>query len=293
MKIKLRIVIAVCIAILVVASAVIGNYFSQKASLRKIAAADTTTLFDELKTSGTSGRRIDMLVSELSRRPFSQVGTQAVQIICNYEGGWYNASTKKPWLEHRCPERARKVHAAWAIWRSAIVDPESSMCDALTSLILEARPEKERLMYLQALLGNYSCSQAKVTLQSIATDTSQPPVLSVKAAEALMMKEDANQHLITFVEACNRVPDVSSRSELFRNGVEKIRVKLNHRNLKISMNEGFLMLGLLDDSKSGRGYFFGIVSRQVFRRRKDIKRLPDCFCPRSETSAIQREAQPH
>jgi hypothetical protein len=90
------------------------------------AAESHQALFRELATSGTTGVRRDELVAQLSACTFSEVGTQAVQVMRRSRGfGVYNPMTRKPWLEERCPESERIRYAAGTIWQAVIERAEA------------------------------------------------------------------------------------------------------------------------------------------------------------------------
>jgi hypothetical protein len=226
-------------------------------AISTLAADESSKLFTELVTKGTSGERRDALVADLSARSFSEVGTQAVQAICSSRGfGIYNAMTAKPWLEDQCPDQEKIRYAASAIWRAVIERAQAgSLSEQLAILCLEARPENERLFYLNALFSRHYNDRAKSSLERIVREETEPPAIAVKAAEILLQKEDANTFFPVLVAACKRIKNPLPRSEQFRFATQQLSVKLNNENRKLFLNYGFSLLSQIDDKKSGTGYF--------------------------------------
>jgi hypothetical protein len=221
------------------------------------AAENTPALFKELATTGTPAVRRDALVTQLSACTFSEVGTQAVQMICrNRNFGFYNPMTSKPWLEERCPESERIRYAAGTIWHTVTERAEAgSLSEPLSKLCLEDRPEDERLIYLNALFYRHYDQRAKAALERLANDKAQPSEIGVKAAEILVQKVDADAYMRVLIEACDRINDSLPRSERFRFATERLAGKISAETKTVILNYGFAQLSKIDDGKSGRGYF--------------------------------------
>jgi len=218
------------------------------------------TLFQELTAPGTSGERLDAIVTELSARPFAEAGPQALQeIVRHWGGGIYNPSTDKPWLEERCSDSEKVRYAASAIWHGILERAEpGSLAEPLAKLAQAPRPELERLMALGALRSRHFDERAREPLERLARDPSQPPEIGTKAAEILVRKVDANAYLRDLFAALDRIEDPLTRSERWRGATADLGEELSVESTSSFLAYGFAQLGLIDDGESGIGYFLAL-----------------------------------
>jgi hypothetical protein len=228
-------------------------------AVNAFAAGDASSLFKELGTAGTSGSRRDEIVVELSKRPFSEVGTQAVQMLCvNVPNAIHYgiAPPVSPWQDPRLPEEQRIQSAATAIWFAVTERAEAGSLAEQLADAAATRPEVERITYLHALFYRHYNEKAKATLERIMRDKTQPPTVGIRAAEILVRNVDVNTYVPNVIESCKRIPDPNSASEQLRNALAELGGKLNAENKKLLLNYGFELLSKIDDGKSGKGYFF-------------------------------------
>lgn len=227
-------------------------------------AAYFQNLCKELATPGTSGERRDRLVTELSGRSFSEVGIHALHAMCKREDGPYYAyhpKSGKPWLEANCPKDEKIRCAAGAIWNAVIERAEAgSLSEQLAALSLGPGTESERMCCLNALYHQHYSEKAKVSLERLAGDKTQPREIAVRAAMILLKKEDADTYLPTLLEACDGIEKPMARSEQFRFATEDLHIEksLTAANDKSFLNYGFNLLNEIDDGVSGNGYFLAM-----------------------------------
>lgn len=229
------------------------------------AAQSSSALFRELATPGTSGKRRDAIVEELSARPFAEAGPPAVQMIGRSDGrSIYNPSTDKPWLEERCSEGEKARYAAVEIWNSVIERAGAgSLAEPLVALILESRSDFERLTYLSAVLNRHYDDRVKAPLERLARDSSQPPEIGLKAAAILVHRVDANGYFADLLAACSRIPEPLTRAGRFRDSTDRLAETLSEDNRRRLLRYGFALLDEIDDGKAGHGYFLALYLGDV------------------------------
>jgi hypothetical protein len=117
----------------------------------------------------------------------------------------------------------------------------------------------ERTMYLGALrFDGFYTDSTKPILERIASGKSEPAEIRVYAATILVQKADPNAYLQVLIESCEQIKDPLVRSERFRDATVRLSGKLSDANTKAFLNYGFKLLTLIDNGKSGKGYFLAM-----------------------------------